>query len=279
MDICLSMWSFALDFQRQKMDIESFADTCQQLNIDTVEVVDHFWISSGRPLSSLTTRGIRVGVYDIASDFVHADPVVRQQQVRNAHAAVDEATRIGAPVVRLLPGWLKGDSSYDDALQMVVESVSSVARYAHSVGATVVLEPHGEVVNCAEVLRYVARQVNSAGFAVGADLTTFLLVGHDPVEQCSSVADLCRLVHLNDVRQVPKDYQDYHYRSTTGAAYAGAPIGDGEIDIRGCIQALISGGFGGTFSVECLCIQDTMQSVQRSVDSVRKILQEVISRE
>lgn len=275
MDICLSMWSFALDFQRRNMDMKRFASTCRDLGINAVELVDYFWVSAEQPLSLLQDAGIRVRAYDMATDFVHLDLASRQQQVKLAYSAIEEAERIGASIVRLLPGHLKERVSYDDALQMVIESVSSVARYAHNAGITVVLEPHEDVVNSAETLRYVVEQVNSAAFGANADLCTFLLVGRDPVRECAAVADLCRLVHLNDIRRVSKKRPVYQYRSVTGGRYVGIAVGDGEIDLRGCIQALVSGGFSGPFSLECLCMEQAKQGVQKSLENIRKILQEV----
>ena len=207
MNLCLSMWSFALDFQRRQMDVERFAATCHEMGIDTVELVDYLWVSAGQPLSSLRDFGIRVCAYDTATDFVHLDPESRQQQIKLAYAAIEEAVRVGAEIVRLLPGKIKNGIAYEDALQMVVESVSSAARYAHNAGITVVLEPHEDVVYSAETFRYVTEQVNSAAFGVNADVCTFLLMGLDPVRECASVADLCKLAHLNDVRRARKGYQ------------------------------------------------------------------------
>ncbi len=275
MNLCLSMWSFALDFQRHQMDVERFAATCREMGIDSVELVDYFWISAGQPLSSLRDFGIRVCAYDTATDFVHLDPESRQQQIKLAYAAIEEAVRVGAEIVRLLPGKVKNGIAYEDALQMVVESVSSAARYAHNAGITVVLEPHEDVVYSAETLRYVAEQVNSTAFGVNADVCTFLLMGLDPVRECAEVADLCKLAHLNDMRRARKGYQGYPYRSVTGEVYAGTAVGDGEIDIRGCIKALVSAGFRGPFSVEYLGTEKATASVQRSLDNIRNILQEV----
>lgn len=275
MNICLSMWSFALDFQRHQMDVARFASLCRELGVDTVELVDYFWISAGQSLSPLSDLGLRVCAYDTATDFVHLDSALRQEQVKLAYAAIEEAARVGAGIVRLLPGKLKEGVGYEDALQMVVESVSSVARYAHNVGITVVLEPHEDVVCSAETLRYVVEQVNSAALGINADICTFLLMGLDPVRECAAIADLCRLTHLSDMRRARRGYRAYPYRSVTGEIYAGTPIGDGEIDIRACIEALVRGGFRGPFSVEYLGMEHALTGVQRSLDNVRKILQEV----
>lgn len=276
MDLCLSMWSFALDFQRRNMDIQRFAQTCRHLGVNSVELVDYFWVSAGQPLSVLESSGIRVCAYDIATDFVHLDPTVRHHQVKLACAAIEEAVRVGSGIVRVLPGKLKPEISLEDALQMVVEAASSLARYAHNAGVTVVLEPHEDVVNSAETLRYIVTQVGSRAFGVNADLSTFLLMGLNPVVECASVADLCRLVHLNDMRRVSKKYAGYQYRSVAGKTYAGTVVGHGEIDLRGCIKALVDGGFGGPFCVECLCMDHAMQGVQKSLENVHRILQEVI---
>lgn len=266
---------FCSGFSAASDGFERFATTCREVGIDTVELVDYFWVSAGQPLSSLHDLGIRVCAYDTATDFVHLDPNSRQQQIKLAYAAVEEAVRVGAQVVRLLPGKIKNGIAYEDALQMVVESVSSVARYAHNAGVTVVLEPHEDVVYSAETLRYVAEQVNSTSFGVNADVCTFLLMGLDPARECAEVADLCKLAHLNDMRRARKGYQGYPYRSVTGEVYAGTVVGDGEINIQGCIEALLSGGFRGPFSLEYLGMENATKSVQRSLDNVRKILQEV----
>lgn len=278
MDICLSMWSFALDFQRRNMDMERFISTCRALEVDAVELVDYFWVSAGQPLSLLQDSGIRVCAYDVATDFVHLDPSDRHQQVKLAYAAVEEAVRVGAGIGRLLPGKLKKGTSYEDALQMVVESVSSVARYAHNV-CVVVLEPHEDVVNSAQTLRYVAEQVNSSAFGINADLSTFLLTGLDPVRECAEVADLCKMVHLNDIRRASGTIRGFPYRSLTGEAYEGTAVGDGEIDIRRCIEALVLEGFDGVLSLECLCMEQAMLGVQKSLQNIRQILREVIGGE
>jgi len=275
MSLCLSVWSFALDFQRRRMDIARFAEVCRTLGVEQVEMVDYFWISAGQPLSVLRDAGLQICAYDTATDFVQHDPESRHQQVQLACAVVEEAIRIGANVVRLLPGTHKHGVSDEDALQMVVESVSAVARYAHRAGAIVVLEPHEDVVVSAEMLRYVAEQVNSAAFGVNADLSTFLLHGLDAVRECAAIADLCQLVHLNDMRRVRKRSQCFRYRSVTRVNYEGTALGDGEIDIQRCLHALWTGGFRGPFSVEYLGMEDAVRGVQRSVANVGKILQEV----
>jgi len=273
------MWSFALEFQRRNMDIERFLNVCRDLQVDCVELVDHFWIPVGQPLHLLTDCGLCVCAYDIASDFVHLAPASRHQQLELAYASVEEAMRIGAEMVRLLPGRMKEGIADEDALQMVVEAVSSVARYAHKAGIRVVLEPHGDVVNSAETLRYVHQQVHSSAFGVSADLCTFLLSGLDPVRECAAIADICALVHLNNLRRVHRGYPGYLYYSTTGETYAGTGVCDGEIDIRRCIEALVAGGFRGISSVECLSMSETLSGVRQSLDDVRAILQEVRDRE
>ncbi|MCS6831124.1 MAG: sugar phosphate isomerase/epimerase family protein [Armatimonadota bacterium] len=275
MDVCLSIWSFALDFQRHRMDIARFAAVAHELGLDTVELVDYIWLSAGQPLHSLRDAGLRVCAYDTATDFVHIDPALRQQQVKLAYAAVEEAVRLGARLVRLLPGRLKEGVTYEDALQMVIESMSSVARYAHNVGVTAVLEPHEDVVNSAHTLRYVAEQVNSAAFGINADVCTFLLMGLDPVRECAAIGDICKLAHLNDARRVRRNYGVYTYRSVRGERYAGTALGDGEIDIRGCIEALVQAGFRGPFSLEYLGMEEALVGVQKSLHHIRKILQEV----
>lgn len=276
-DVCLSMWSFALDFQCRRMDIESFLRVCRELGTDSVEVVDYFWLSAGQPSHLLQSSGVSVCAYDIATDFVHLDPNSRLQQVKLAYAAMEEAIRIGAQMVRLLPGHMKTGVAGDDALQMVVEAVSSAARYAHRSGISVVLEPHGDVVNSAQSLRYVYEQVNSSALGLNADLCTFRLAGLDPVAECAAIASICKLVHLNDMRRASRDYPGFLYYGTNGETYAGTVVGDGEIGIKRCIEALVCGGFSGPFSVECLSMSETVSGVHRSLDNIRAILQEEVN--
>jgi sugar phosphate isomerase/epimerase len=269
------MWSFALDLQQRRMDISRFAALCRELGVEQVELVDYFWVSAGQPLSALHEVGLKVCAYDTATDFVHLAPTSRLEQVKLAYAVIEEAVRIGAQFVRLLPGYRKPGIGDDDALQMVVESVSAVARYAYNAGIAVVLEPHGDVVYSAETLRYIAEQVHSGVFGANADLCTFLLSGLDPVSECAAIADLCRFAHLNDVRRVSDTYSGYRYGSVDGHHYAGTAVGYGEIDIRQCLQGLVSAGFQGPFSVEYLGMEGASKGVPRSLEKVRTILQEV----
>lgn len=275
MDICLSMWSFAPDLQRGRVDIRAFVDICRQLGVDAIEVVDHFWAMGGRPLSLLRDAGVRVCAYDTATDFVCNDPSGRHQQVKAAYAAIEEAAQLGAPLVRLLAGRLKEGISRESALRMVSESLAPVAQYACHQGVTVVLEPCGDVVYSAEDLLLLVKWVGSEALRINADLSTFLLMGLDPVRECGSVASWCRLVHLNDVRRARSGDRGYLFRCVTNASYVGTVIGEGEVHVRECLRALVQGGFSGPFSIEYLGIEDAVEGVRRSLERVRTMLQEV----
>lgn len=274
-DLCLSMWSFAPELQRGRMDIEAFVKTCRQLGVDAIEVVDHFWTMAGRPLRLLQDTGMRVCAYDAATDFVYADSFSRHQQVKAAYTAVEEAAQLGAPLVRLLAGRMKTGISREDALQMVSESLAMVAQYAHHLGITAVVEPSEDVVYSAEHLLFLVQQVGSDALRVNADLSTFLLMGLDPVCECGAVALYCRLVHLNDIRRARKRDRGYPYRSLTNRWYVATVLGEGEVRVQECLHALAQEGFSGPFSIEYLGTENVVEGVRRSVDRVRQMLQEV----
>lgn len=274
-DFCLSMWSFAPELQRGRMNLEAFVHTCHHLGVDKIEVVDHFWTMAGRPLRLLHNSGLRVCAYDAATDFVYTDSSARHQQVKAAYAAVEEAAQLGAPLVRLLAGRMKTGISQEDALQMVSESLAMVAQYAHHLGVTAVLEPSENVVYSAEHLLRLMEQVGSDALRVNADLSTFLLMGLDPVCECGKIARYCRLVHLNDVRRARKSDREYPYRSVMNRRYVGTVLGEGEVHVQECLRTLVQGGFLGPFSVEYLGTENVVEGVRRSVDRVRQMLQEV----
>ena len=87
------------------------------------------------------------------------------------------------------------------------------------------------------------------------------VAGNDSVETLKAVVEHVKHVHLKDiVREKSAGHE-------TGVT-AGTAVGDGEVDIRGCLDVLRAAGYEGCLSIEC----NGTEALKRSIEFLTPLL-------
>lgn len=276
MKLGVSMWSYAATVRNQGMDIPSFIRTAKEIGADGVEILDYFWKdrAAETPVvkQTLAETGLPVGVYSVGNDFVKPDAGERADQVQILRAGVDSAVEFGAGVVRVFAGNIKEGISFDDAFDWIVGGLSQAAEYAQSKGIVLALENHGLLAGKSDQVLRILNAVNNPFMKANPDTGNFLLVhqaSHMAVEELATRAGM---VHFKDFLEVPADYAGFAYTSLDGLKYRGTAIGEGEVALAACVDALRRGGFNGWLNIEYEGEEDPMTALPRSVQNTRKLL-------
>ena len=279
MKTAVSMWSFVGDFQEGKIDAEGFVRKAKELGAEGVELLDFFWkdrnAEIGAVKSALKELGMPVCTWAVGNNFVSTDPADREASLRTIQGGVEEAVNLNSRVVRVFSGSLMEGISFEDALGWIVEGLSAGAAYAIAQGVVLGLENHGALAGRSDQVKTILGRVASPALGANIDTGNFLLVNQAPHE---AVADLARFtvsVHLKDFKAVPDDYKGTTYMAFDGTRYAGTVIGEGDVDLRACLQSLKDAGYQGYLSIEYEGEEDAAQSVAQSIENTRRILSQL----
>ncbi len=169
--------------------------------------------------------------------------------------AIRFAYILGSPLVNtaegIKPDWMKED----DAFCVMGYNLKTLTKMAENYGITITIEPHGIYTTNAEGLLKIMSLSDSKNLAINFDTGNVTIAGNDALETLKKVIDHVAHVHLKDVK-MPK--------TSTGetGVTAGMAIGDGEVDIKGCIEYLKEKNYNGYLSIECSGVDALKKSIE-----------------
>ena len=90
----------------------------------------------------LQQSGLELAALDTGAIFPHTDPAKREDQEAAAIAFIGLAKALGAPGIRVFPGFVKGDLTREQAVDIAAKSLNRLAPIAEQAGVNVLLETH-----------------------------------------------------------------------------------------------------------------------------------------
>ena len=190
----------------------------------------------------------------------------RAPSLRTARVTIDLLAAAGAPVLVLaeagderrmaIAGRVPADGSAGFShgeWRRFCDGANEVARYARDHGLVTAFHPHvGSYVERPEEIDRLMRDTDPTLVGLCLDTGHVAYGGGDPAEVARTHARRVRHVHLKDLRrEVWADalarHVDFRDAVTLGVF---APLGDGSLDLRATLNALLAVGYGGWLIVE-----------------------------
>jgi sugar phosphate isomerase/epimerase len=276
MKLGLSMWSYFHVWRTGGMDIPGFIREAKRLDVDGVELLDFFWKDRDAEMSgvedALRETGLPVGVYSVANNFALPDAGARAAEAKKITAGVDNAVHFDANVVRVFAGNPQPGIGLSEAFDWIVSSFREVVGYAANHGVTLALENHGALAGRSEQVALILEAVGSPALSANPDTGNFLLVHEASHEAVANLATRAAMVHFKDFRVVPDDYTGFAYEAVDGVKFAGTAIGEGDVDLAGCIDALRAAAFNGWVNIEYEAEEYPLTGVARSAENAKRLL-------
>jgi sugar phosphate isomerase/epimerase len=207
----------------------------------------------------------------------HRELITSEQGVKDIVQALEWCHAADVPVVLTGEGRLPTDMSREDALLILKDRLTHLAEVAKQNCVTLALEDHGSItLSSIEGLPLLLGLVQSDWVGVNFDTANIRrgdyvgtdrggyewklgqIAGHSETKLLRLVVDRVRHLHIKDV--VGRD---------------AVTLGEGEIDLAGCIKILKEAGFDGVLSYETEGMQDPDESQEMIVAS-RKFLLDVL---
>jgi sugar phosphate isomerase/epimerase len=280
MKIGVSMYSYLKAVRDGRLDIAKFIHEAKRAGADGVELLDFFYkdIEADRAaaLDALQETGLPCPIFSVANNFAKPSEEERTAQLKKIQFGVDESAHYSSGVVRVFAGDVSEGITFDQARSWIIEGLVQASIYADSKGVKLALENHGKLAGRGDQVRAIIEEVRhfSQTSALGAnpDTGNFLLVNQPSHEAIKEVARYAHMVHFKDFSAAPAGHEGFAYEALNGDKFVGTAIGDGQVDLKACIDELKGAAYDGWLSVEYEGEEDPIEAVPRSITNARQYI-------
>lgn len=184
--------------------------------------------------------GIKVSTLAAGNDFLVTDETAMQHQVDRLKSVIEIARVFETDTLRVDGGWAKDGVPQEKWFDLMVDGFTRSKDLIEKEGIYLALDNHGIVTNDADLQLRIFEAVGSPNLGANVDTMNYRWAGHD-LETIGRyyriIAPHALHVHLKDGRGARSEY-------------VGLALGEGEIDLKGAVDALVEAGYNGVWTVE-----------------------------
>ena len=287
MKIGVSSYSFDRYLRENKCGYREIVRLAQQIGFAGVEFIDLLnpaWgiegdeITLARAVRAAAEEfGMAIPAYTVAADFLSCDP---DAEVERICRKVDVAKELGAKVfrhdasfhLRDLPGY-----SFEDGIAEMAPRIRRVTEYAAERGIVTCTENHGFVYQAPERVKRLIEAVGHKNYGWLVDIGNFSVVDHDNLQAVKIAAPYAVHVHAKDFLLLPDPGDDAKIpagfqRSAGGNIWCGTVLGRGNVDVKGCLNALKTTGYDGWVSLEFEGCEEVLSALSEGYSFLARTL-------
>lgn len=197
-------------------------------------------------------------------------------QVSRSKRILDLALEFGCNIVTTHIGVVPADRNCQQ-YAIMQKPCKELADYAKSLNAHFAVETGPEV---ATRLKMFLDDLGSDGVAVNFDPANFVMVaGDDPVKAVDTLKDYIVHTHAKDGRKnydfepdelyAPGGFEKFRAK---GIPFTETPLGEGNVDLPGWVNALDKVGYHGFLTIEREAGETPEKDIRLAVDYLRKII-------
>ena len=265
MKIGVSSYSFDRYLRETKCGYREILREASEIGfagVEFIDLVNPAWGIEGDEIAlarevraAADEHGLSIPAYTVAADFLSGDP---EAEVERVCRKVDVAAALGAKVfrhdasfhLRDLPGY-----SWENGISEMAPRIRRVTEYAAERGIVTCTENHGFIYQAPERVKRLIEAVGHPNYGWLVDLGNFAVVDHDNLEAVRIAAPYAVHAHAKDFVLLPDPGPGAGIpagfnRSAGGNLWRGTVLGRGNVDVSGCLDALISAGYDGWVSLE-----------------------------
>jgi inosose dehydratase len=222
-------------FYRSYGDITRAVDEIAELGFDGFEAFDGNVMDYEGDLDAFRSIIQRAGIDLLAvysgGNFVFNE--IRQEELSRVRRAAAVAGQLEARYLVVGGGAQRAGGPADGDYSRLAATLDEIVEIADREGLQAVYHPH--LTTLAESPEQVAKVLELSRIDLCADTAHLAAGGGDPEQMIRDHADRLRYVHLKDLQREP---------------FAFMPLGHGELDLTGVLNALDDVGYEGWVTVE-----------------------------
>jgi sugar phosphate isomerase/epimerase len=204
--------------------------------------------------------GSDVALACLATSVTYANPDTTAEMIRQTHERIDLAGDLAVPALRVFGGTIPEGVSREQAIDLLVSSLGTVADHAGERAVTLCVETHDDWCDPAH-LATVLRRVKHPAIAANWDIM-------HPVRTGSATMDAAFHALEPWIRHL-------HIHDGGGDNVSFAPIGSGDIDHRRALELLAGASYDGYLSGEWINWEPHDVHLPRELAAMQRFEQEI----
>lgn len=268
MKVSITVYSMNQYFRTGRIDVQGFIEYCAEQQVEGVDL-GYFWKDEEKEVAQvpewLEANGVVLSGYITRGDFVQKAEEDLARQVEAVKHALEVASKLGAPVLRIFAGTGYRGATFEDGLPGIVKSMRELVRVAEAKKVVLAVENHGTLCGGLAHIQAILKSVDSPWLKVCLDVGNFLSVDQDPVEATRILATSGSVAHVH-MKDVKKAGDGRH---------VAVILGEGDVDLKGCVKELAAAGYDGWLSLEYEAAKDAKVGIPKSLETMKKILAEL----
>ncbi len=273
MKISVTSYSFQQYLNAGKIDHLGMIDKAHELGLDGIEFTPlpgETFEERCELAKKLRERADELGIpivsYTVNADLYKGSDEADKAEVERIKGQLDIAKILGVPVLRHDVCWSVPKTgavrSFDQMLPTIVKNAREITEYAASLGIRTCSENHGYVAQDSDRMERLFNAVGHENYGLLVDIGNFSCVDEDNVTAVSRVAPYAIHAHAKDF-YLSKDKKE-GYGQTRGCNYfKGAILGEGDVDVKRCVEVLKRAGYDGYLSIEFEGSEDCIEGISK----------------
>lgn len=282
MKISVTSYSFQQYLNAGKIDHLGMIDKAHEIGLDGIEFIPlpgETFEERCNLAKKLRERADSLGMpivsYTVGANLYKGNAEEDAAEVENIKRQLDIAKILGAPVLRHDLCWSLPKEgavrSFDQMIPALVKSVREITEYAQSIGIRTCSENHGLVAQDSDRMERLFNAVNHENYGLLVDIGNFACADEDNVTAVSRVAPYAIHAHAKDF-YFSKDKKE-GWIQTRGCNYLkGSILGEGEVDVKRCINVLKRAGYDGYVSIEFEGSEDCIEGIEKGFAFLKSIV-------
>ncbi len=271
MKLAVCHYSYHRCWSEESWDIDRLTDQVRDLGVDGIDY--HARLVSGidglvpRIRTALRRTGLELAGFSLSTNFNQADPDKFRAQTTETLSWLDVAAELNAPVCRIFGGGVKRDdpSAIEAGLERVIRALRVLAPEAEARGLVLALENHGGLPCTGEEQVSVIDMIGSPAVRATIDVGNYMQGDQDGIVGTRVAAKHAAYVHIKDNKRLAEPDE-------RGRTLAGCTIGQGDVDIPGCLRTLTEAGYNGYLALEYEGTEDERTGVPESIRYLKSVM-------
>ncbi|MDP6381188.1 MAG: sugar phosphate isomerase/epimerase family protein [Phycisphaerae bacterium] len=220
--------------------------------------------------AAVKNHGLILTGLSLSNNFNRDDAAELAADIEAVKEQIRLAATLGAPVARIFGGHLSPELRADPdakaaAFQKIVDGLGAVVGEAENSGVVLAIENHGGLPCTAEEQVSVIETIGSDFLKATIDIGNYMACGQEADVATRIAAKHCAYVHFKDFKKVPDASKPW------GWGIEPCTVGEGDVDARACIEALVKVGYEGTIALEYEGTEDEVTGVPKSTEFMKSV--------
>lgn len=210
--------------------------------------------------AKLDSVGMKVSAVAPGNDFLVKSAEEMEQQIQRLRNVIEICEILGSNVLRADGGWAKEGVPEEKWFDLMVDGFKRLSEITEPIGFKVALDNHGIVTNDADLQLRIFEAVGSPNLGANVDTMNYRWAGHD----LDTIGRFYKII-------APHAFH-VHLKDGRGSRdqYVGLALGEGEIDLKGAIDALVAAGYKGVWTVEYEGRTDPLEGYRKGLAWVKE---------